>query len=70
MFRLSESACAIFRTASIRLLYSAGHTAINNKVKTGLMFSEAQYEYLVFNDSDVEIFAEIDCALPDRKSVA
>jgi ceramide glucosyltransferase len=45
-----------FPERKIRLLYSAGHTAINDKVaKLGLMFSEAQYEYLVFNDSDVRV---------------
>jgi ceramide glucosyltransferase len=45
-----------FPERKIRLLYSAGHTAINDKVaKLGLMLSEAQYEYLVFNDSDVRV---------------
>ncbi len=40
----------------IRLLYSAGHTAINDKVaKMGLMLSEAQYEHIVINDSDVRV---------------
>jgi ceramide glucosyltransferase len=47
-----------FPERKIRLLYSAGHTAINDKVaKLGLMLSEAQYEYLVFNDSDVRVEA-------------
>ena len=45
-----------FPERKIRLLYSAGHTAINDKVaKLGLMVREAQYEYLVFNDSDVRV---------------
>jgi ceramide glucosyltransferase len=45
-----------FPEGKIRLLYSAGHTAINDKVaKLGLMLREAQYEYLVFNDSDVRV---------------
>jgi ceramide glucosyltransferase len=45
-----------FPERKIRLLYSAGHTAINDKVaKLGLMLREAQYEYLVFNDSDVRV---------------
>ena len=40
----------------IRLLYSAGHTAINDKVaKLRLMEREARYEYLVINDSDVRV---------------
>jgi ceramide glucosyltransferase len=40
----------------IRLLYSAGHTAINDKVaKLRLMEREAQYEYLVISDSDVRV---------------
>jgi ceramide glucosyltransferase len=45
-----------FPQRKIRLLYSAGHTAINDKVaKMGLMTREAQYEYLVINDSDVRV---------------
>jgi ceramide glucosyltransferase len=45
-----------FPERKIRLLYSAGHNAINDKVaKLGLMLREAQYEYLVFNDSDVRV---------------
>jgi ceramide glucosyltransferase len=45
-----------FPERKIRLLFSSGHTAINDKVaKLGLMLSEAQYEYLVFNDSDVRV---------------
>ncbi len=45
-----------FPERKIRLLYSAGHAAINDKVaKLGLMVREAQYEYLVFNDSDVRV---------------
>jgi len=45
-----------FPERKIRLLYSAGHTAINDKVaKLGVMVREAQYEYLVFNDSDVRV---------------
>jgi ceramide glucosyltransferase len=45
-----------FPGRKIRLLYSAGHTAINDKVaKLRLMEREAQYEYLVINDSDVRV---------------
>jgi ceramide glucosyltransferase len=45
-----------FPERKIRLLFSAGHTAINDKVaKLGLMVKEAQYEHLVFNDSDVRV---------------
>jgi ceramide glucosyltransferase len=45
-----------FPHRKIRLLYSSGHTAINDKVaKMGLMMREAQYEYLVINDSDVRV---------------
>jgi ceramide glucosyltransferase len=45
-----------FPDRKIRLLYSSGHTAINDKVaKLGLMVREAQYEHLVFNDSDVRV---------------
>jgi ceramide glucosyltransferase len=45
-----------FPQRKIRLLYSAGHTAINDKVaKLRLMEREAQYEYLVINDSDVRV---------------
>jgi ceramide glucosyltransferase len=45
-----------FPEQKIRLLYSAGHTAINDKVaKLRLMEREAQYEYLVINDSDVRV---------------
>jgi ceramide glucosyltransferase len=45
-----------FPECKIRLLYSAGHTAINDKVaKLRLMEREAQYEYLVINDSDVRV---------------
>lgn len=45
-----------FPERKIRLLYSADHNAINDKVaKLGLMLREAQYEYLVFNDSDVRV---------------
>jgi len=45
-----------FPERKIRLLYSAGYTAINDKVaKLGVMVREAQYEYLVFNDSDVRV---------------
>ena len=45
-----------FPEGKIRLLYSAGHTAINDKVaKLRLMEREAQYEYLVINDSDVRV---------------
>jgi ceramide glucosyltransferase len=45
-----------FPERKIRLLYSAGHTAINDKVaKLRLMEREAKYEYLVINDSDVRV---------------
>jgi ceramide glucosyltransferase len=45
-----------FPERKIRLLYSAGHTAINDKVaKMGLMLQEAQYEHIVINDSDVRV---------------
>jgi ceramide glucosyltransferase len=45
-----------FPERKIRLLYSAGHTAINDKVaKLRLMEREARYEYLVINDSDVRV---------------
>jgi ceramide glucosyltransferase len=45
-----------FPQRKIRLLYSAGNAAINDKVaKMGLMMREAQYEYLVINDSDVRV---------------
>lgn len=45
-----------FPERKIRLLYSAGHTAINDKVaKLRLMEREAQHEYLVINDSDVRV---------------
>ncbi|MGB8325055.1 MAG: glycosyltransferase [Candidatus Acidiferrum sp.] len=45
-----------FPERQIRLLYSAGHTAINDKVaKLRLMEREAQHEYLVINDSDVRV---------------
>jgi ceramide glucosyltransferase len=45
-----------FPDRQIRLLYSAGHTAINDKVaKLRLMEREAQFEHLVINDSDVRV---------------
>jgi ceramide glucosyltransferase len=45
-----------FPERKIRLLYSAGHTGMNDKVvKLRLMEREAQYEYLVINDSDVRV---------------
>lgn len=45
-----------FPEKKIRLLYSAGYTAINDKVaKLRLMEREAQYDYLVINDSDVRV---------------
>src|ERR1700719_725585 len=45
-----------FPERKIRLLYSAGHTAINDKVaKLRLMEQAAQYDYLVINDSDVRV---------------
>jgi ceramide glucosyltransferase len=48
-----------FPGRQIRLLYSAGHTAINDKVaKLRLMEREARYEYIVINDSDVRVDAQ------------
>jgi ceramide glucosyltransferase len=48
-----------FPERQIRLLFSAGHTAINDKVaKLRLMEREAKYEYLVINDSDVRVEPE------------
>jgi len=45
-----------FPERQIRLLYSAGIDAINDKVaKLGLMTREAKYEHLVINDSDVRV---------------
>ena len=45
-----------FPDRKIRLLYSAGHNALNDKVaKLGLMEREAQYDTLVINDSDVRV---------------
>jgi len=45
-----------FPERKIRLLYSAGHTAINDKVaKLRLMEHDAQFEHLVINDSDVRV---------------
>jgi ceramide glucosyltransferase len=45
-----------FPDRQIRLLYSSGHTAINDKVaKLRLMVREAKYEHLVINDSDVRV---------------
>jgi ceramide glucosyltransferase len=45
-----------FPDRQIRLVYSAGHTAINDKVaKLRLMVREAQYKHLVINDSDVRV---------------
>lgn len=45
-----------FPQRQIRLLYSAGHTSINDKVaKMRLMVREARYDYLVINDSDVRV---------------
>jgi ceramide glucosyltransferase len=47
---------AEFPERKIRLLYSAGSNAINDKVaKLRLMVQEARYEHLVFNDSDVKV---------------
>jgi ceramide glucosyltransferase len=47
-----------FPERKISLLYSAGHTAINDKVaKLRLMERKAQYEYLVITDSDVRVDA-------------
>ena len=47
---------ADFPECKIRLLYSSGSTAINDKVaKLRLMTKEAQYDYIVINDSDVKV---------------
>jgi ceramide glucosyltransferase len=47
---------ADFPANKIRLLYSAGTVAINDKVaKLRLMEREAHHEYLVLNDSDVRV---------------
>jgi ceramide glucosyltransferase len=55
-----------FPERNIRLLYSAGHTAINDKVaKLRLMEKEALYEYLVINDSDVRVDSEYLCTVID-----
>lgn len=54
-----EKLIRAFPRRQIRLLYSAGHTAINDKVaKLRLMEREARYEYLVINDSDVRVDAQ------------
>ena len=45
-----------FPKCRVRLLFSAGHTAINDKVaKLALMTDQARYEHLVINDSDVRV---------------
>jgi ceramide glucosyltransferase len=45
-----------FPERRIRLLYSAGHSAVNDKVaKMSLMLSEAQFDHIVINDSDVRV---------------
>jgi len=45
-----------FPEQKIRLIFSAGHTAINDKVaKLGLMMEQARYEHLVISDSDVRV---------------
>jgi ceramide glucosyltransferase len=47
---------AEFPQRKIRLLFSAGTDAINDKVaKLGLMVKEACYDHLVINDSDVRV---------------
>jgi ceramide glucosyltransferase len=47
---------ADFSQCNIRLLFSAGTDAINDKVaKLGLMAREARYDHLVINDSDVRV---------------
>jgi ceramide glucosyltransferase len=63
---------ADFPGRRIRLLYSAGTNVINDKVaKLGLMVKEAQYEHLVFNDSDVKVepnyFRKVVAPLRDPK---
>ncbi len=45
-----------FPEQKIRLIFSVGHTAINDKVaKLGLMMEQARYEHLVISDSDVRV---------------
>jgi ceramide glucosyltransferase len=45
-----------FPTHKIRLVFSAGSDAINDKVaKLALMTDQARYEHLVINDSDVRV---------------
>jgi len=45
-----------FPERNIRLLYSQGHSAINDKVaKLGLMLREARHDHIVINDSDVRV---------------
>jgi ceramide glucosyltransferase len=51
-----EKLIADFPERKIRLLYSSGSNAINDKVaKLRLMTREAQFEHLVINDSDVKV---------------
>jgi ceramide glucosyltransferase len=53
---LIEKLMKDFPERKIRLLYSAGSNAINDKVaKLGMMVKEAQYDHLVINDSDVKV---------------
>jgi len=45
-----------FPNKKIRLVFSAGHTAINDKVaKLAVMMDQAIYDYFVINDSDVRV---------------
>lgn len=45
-----------FPEKKIQLVFSAGHTAFNDKVaKLAILTNNAQYDYLVINDSDVRV---------------
>ncbi len=47
---------ADFPQRRIRIIYSSGHNAVNDKVaKLGRLVAEAQHEVLVFNDADVRV---------------
>jgi ceramide glucosyltransferase len=51
-----EKLMADFPDRSIRLIYSDGHTAANDKVaKLRRLMEEARYEVLVMNDADVRV---------------
>ena len=53
---IEQPASAIFRKQHIRVLFGSGRVAANDKVaKLVRLANEAQYEYLVINDSDVRV---------------